>query len=840
MADKWGTNYKSLFGNRGGNPQPAGLPPRPAQPPRRAPVDYQQTPSENPSQQPTNGRRAPSGYQEVPNYPPQDDHRQFDYDPRAINQAPYRDSENTGYTSGTMSASHSSIQSTTGGQSLGYGNGTGRSTTPSTSYSNCIITAVPTLKEDQQPEGTIHATNPQRKWLGIDLESVLSVQPVKVERPVRKMMVEILESPRSQQWVGQNELRQAFISKFERQAFVPGQMLGWAHRVERTGRDIKLEAIIKMVELPNPDPAIALEDPENVGVLVADCDIEASEVFFSKAPSSTLDLEHHDWIVGDRKEVFKAGFKFENMGIGGLDEEFGTIFRRAFASRIFPPALVKQMGIPHVRGVLLYGPPGTGKTLIATKIADVLNVSKKNLQIINGPEVLNRYIGGSEEKIREMFGPAEQEWQEKGEASNLHIIIFDELEAVCKQRGMDVGGTGVGDSMVNQLLAKLDGPRTANNFLFIGMTNRKDMMDDALLRPGRIEVHVEISLPDDAGRMQILNIHTSPLRKHNRLGDDVNLDELIQKTKNYSGAEIQGLVKSATSHAFNRHTKVEDASLIGDVENIQVFQADFKKALEDIQPSFGVPGKELRDACDRGIIRYNQHIDRILNDGVNFAEAVRSSKKMRLFSVLIHGPIGAGKTALAADIALKSKYPFVKMITPGDIGTNEAAKLSHLRRVFSDAYKSLLSIVILDELDSLIEWNPIGPRFSNAVVHYIAALLNTRPPTKHGLLIIATTSQKSMLAQHGVFRFDRQIAVPAVKDHRELRLLLEASGTTKKSGEVINDDDITEALNELQSLTDTQAVGVGVKAVFSALETALSRDPFPLSFAEEMAAIMAG
>lgn len=169
----------------------------------------------------------------------------------------------------------------------------------------------------------------------------------------------------------------------------------------------------------------------------------------------------------------------------------------------------------------------------------------------------NKYVGQSEENIRKLFADAEKEYKEKGDESGLHIIIFDELDAVCKQRGSGAGGgTGVGDSVVNQLLSKLDGVEQLNNILLIGMTNRMDMIDDALLRPGRLEVHMEISLPDQHGRAQILKIHTSKMRDNNVMDKDVDLEELSRLTKNFSGAEIGGLVKSASSFAFNRHVKV--------------------------------------------------------------------------------------------------------------------------------------------------------------------------------------------------------------------------------------------------------------------------------------------
>ena len=149
----------------------------------------------------------------------------------------------------------------------------------------------------------------------------------------------------------------------------------------------------------------------------------------------------------------RPDFKFEDMGIGGLDAEFSNIFRRAFASRIFPPGLVDKLGIQHVKGLLLYGPPGTGKTLMARQIGNMLNAREP--KIVNGPEILNKFVGQSEENIRKLFADAEKEYKAKGDESGLHIIIFDELDAICKQRGSSNSGTGVGDSVVNQLLSKV-------------------------------------------------------------------------------------------------------------------------------------------------------------------------------------------------------------------------------------------------------------------------------------------------------------------------------------------------------------------------------------------------
>lgn len=414
--------------------------------------------------------------------------------------------------------------------------------------------------------------------------------------------------------------------------------------------------------------------------------------------------------------VIRPDFKFEDLGIGGLDKEFSDIFRRAFASRIVPPGLADKLGIQHVRGILLYGPPGTGKTLIARQIGKMLNAREP--KVINGPEVLNKYVGQSEENIRKLFADAEKEQKEKGDESGLHIIIFDELDAVCKQRGSGAGGgTGVGDSVVNQLLSKLDGVEQLNNILLIGMTNRKDMIDEALLRSGRLEVHMEISLPDEPGRKQILKIHTAKMRENNKLAGDVDLAELAKHTRNFSGAEIGGLVKAASSFALQRHIKGGTvAALTDDIGDIQLRMQDFLNALQEVKPLFGVSEEDLERCTEGGIIRFGPHIDKILRDGQQYVQQVRTSASQHL-SVLLHGPSGSGKTTLAAQIALNSQFPFIKLVKAVDmVGMNEIQKIQHLSKVFTDAYKSPLNVLVLDEIEMFVDWVPVGPRFSSAVL----------------------------------------------------------------------------------------------------------------------------
>jgi len=481
------------------------------------------------------------------------------------------------------------------------------------------------------------------------------------------------------------------------------------------------------------------------------------------------------------RNIFTSGFKFEDLGIGGLSNEFGDIFRRAFAARVFPPHVVRDLGISHIKGMLLYGPPGCGKTMIARKLGKFLNGAEP--KVVNGPEILNKYVGASEENVRKLFEDAEKEFKEQGANSQLHIIIFDEIDAICKQRGAKNDSTGVGDTVVNQLLTKIDGVDALDNVLLIGMTNRMDMIDPAMLRPGRLELHVEINLPDEKGRLEILGIHTASMKEKGYLGADVSVARVAEATKNYSGAELAGVVRAAASYALNRKVDFTNLSETSnqDLSDITILAKDFEASLRDIKPAFGKKDDDFEGCIRHGIVPYSSEFEGIMRTCKGLLEQVRTSENTPILSILLEGSAGCGKTALAAHLASESGYPFVRRIAAENfVGWGENAKVAELSKVFEEAYKTPLSIIVLDDLERLMDYVRIGPRFSNIILQAMFSFLKRAPPKAKAdrrppgrLLVIGTTADKEFLQDSELFNaFNVALSVPKLSEPDQFKAVL--------------------------------------------------------------------
>ena len=460
------------------------------------------------------------------------------------------------------------------------------------------------------------------------------------------------------------------------------------------------------------------------------------------------------------KQLTKFGFDFNEMGIGGLDKEISNIFRRAFTSRLFPSSYIEKMGIKHVKGILLYGPPGTGKTLIARTLAQALNVAE--FKVVNGPELFDKFVGETEKKIRDLFANAEKDQKENGDDAGLHVIVFDEIDSICKARGTVSSGTGVNDQAVNQLLTKIDGVDSLNDIIVIGMTNRKDLIDEAILRPGRLELHIEVTLPDEPGRLQIFNIHTKKMRENKILADDVDLAHLAKITKNYTGADIESMVKLACSNALSQGINFTKAKI--DIQkDRKVTMKNFLDAYGEIQPMFGVKSTEMENSIQFGMINYGENYEILSSKISSLFEQIKNSQNISLLSVLLEGEPGCGKTALASYLALHSGFPYVRIISPESlVRFMESGKYTAIYNTFEDGYKSPSSIIILDNIERLIEYIRIGPRFSNLLLQTLTVFIKKLPPKKgKKMLIIGTTSCASQMEDLGLVEcFDRRIHIP--------------------------------------------------------------------------------
>lgn len=296
---------------------------------------------------------------------------------------------------------------------------------------------------------------------------------------------------------------------------------------------------------------------------------------FPKIVKITCDKEIRNYEKEKKSELcfFKQNFKFQDIGIGGLDEILAPTFRRLFISRNYSTAMVNKLGIQHTKGLMLYGEPGCGKTLIARQIANILNAK---IKIVNGPEIFNQWVGNSEENIRNLFKEAEEDYEKNKDNASIHIIIFDEIDSICGKRQSVDSGSKVAERVVNQLLTKIDGLSEINNIIVIGTTNRLDMIDPAILRAGRLGVHIEIKKPDKKGRTEILNIHLKTMIENNLLHKNIIIDELVELTDGFNGANLACFVRNTCSIAMEENINKDETKIL-------ITKQHFLKALDEMK-----------------------------------------------------------------------------------------------------------------------------------------------------------------------------------------------------------------------------------------------------------------
>jgi transitional endoplasmic reticulum ATPase len=314
-------------------------------------------------------------------------------------------------------------------------------------------------------------------------------------------------------------------------------------------------------------------------------------------PELDLEAEEIDADVLDRLQVTSEDFKQAIKGIepsalrevfvevpdvtwadvGGLDDTKSRL-RETIQWPLAYPQVFEEMDLAAAKGVLLYGPPGTGKTLLAKAVA---NEADSNFISVKGPELLNKYVGESEKGVREVFSKARE--------NAPTVVFFDEIDSIAGERGRNTGDSGVGERVVSQLLTELDGIEDLEDVVVVATSNRPDLIDSALLRPGRLDRHVHVPVPDEAARRAILEVHT----RSKPVADNVDLDWLAGETDGYVGADIEALVREATMNATREFIRSVDPEDIDEsVGNVRVDRSHFEAALEEVGPSVGQDVRE--------------------------------------------------------------------------------------------------------------------------------------------------------------------------------------------------------------------------------------------------------
>jgi len=439
--------------------------------------------------------------------------------------------------------------------------------------------------------------------------------------------------------------------------------------------------------------------------------------------------------------------------IGDLEEAKQKI-REMIELPLKHPELFRRLGIEPPKGVLLHGPPGCGKTLLAKAVA---NESGAHFIAINGPEIMSKFYGESEARLREVF----REAQENAPA----IIFIDEIDAIAPKREEVTGE--VERRVVAQLLALMDGLQSRGQVIVIGATNRPDALDPALRRPGRFDREIVIGVPDKRARKEILQVHT----RNMPLAKDVDLDELAEITHGFTGADLAALCREAAMHALRRvlpKIDLESERIPPEIlENLKVTKQDFMEALKDVQPSalreVMVEVPEVHWSDIGGLEDVKQQLREAVEWPLKHPEYFEEMGIDPPKGILLYGPPGCGKTLLAKAVATESEANFIAVKGPEVLSKWVGESERAIREIFRKARQAAPCIIFFDEIDAIVPMR--GTRFDSGVTDRIVNQLLTELDgivLLKGVVVLAATNRPDILdpALLRPGRFDRVIYVP--------------------------------------------------------------------------------
>ncbi len=468
-------------------------------------------------------------------------------------------------------------------------------------------------------------------------------------------------------------------------------------------------------------------------------------------------------VIVTPKTVFKLGSMTKAVDnsvpritydeLGGLKKEVQKI-REMVELPMRHPELFEKLGVEAPKGVLLYGPPGTGKTLLAKAVAGETNA---HFTAISGPEIMGKYYGESEERLREIFKQAEE--------NTPSIIFIDEIDSIAPKRDEVTGE--VEKRIVSQLLTLMDGMKSRGKVVVIAATNRPDSIDPALRRPGRFDREIEIGIPDEEGRMEVLQIHTRGMP----IDDKVQLDHFAKVTHGFVGADLESLAKEAAMRSLRRvlpEIDIQQEKISAEIlQKIKISEDDFKEALKEVRPSalrevlVQVPNVTWEDVG--GLDSLKEELKEAIEWPLKHKEAFQYVDVSTPKGILLHGPPGTGKTLIAKALAKMTESNFISVKGPELLSKWVGESEKGVREIFRKARQAAPCIIFFDEIDSLVPRRS-GSDSSHVSENVVSQILTEIDGLEelNDVLIIGATNRLDIvdeaLLRPG--RFDRVIEVP--------------------------------------------------------------------------------
>ena len=488
----------------------------------------------------------------------------------------------------------------------------------------------------------------------------------------------------------------------------------------------------------------------------------------SASPNQPAIITENTEVVLNPKAVEMSDEKIPEItyeDIGGLNDEIKKI-REMVEIPLKHPEIFERLGVQPPKGILLYGPPGTGKTLLAKAVA---NESEANFILLNGPEIMSKFYGESEKKIRDIFADAEK--------TAPSIVFIDEIDAIAPKREEVMGE--VERRVVSQLLTMMDGLKSRGKVIVIGATNRVNALDPALRRPGRFDRELELNVPGTEGRLAVLKIHTRGMP----LSKKVNLEELASLTHGFVGADLEALTKEAAMNVLRKllpKMKLDSEEQIPKevLEQLIVKQEDFMDALKIVRPSamreVFVEAPNVDWESIGGLDNIKQELKEAVEWPMKYPESFDRMGIRPSRGILLYGPPGTGKTLLAKAVAKESEANFIQVKGPSLLSMWVGKSEEGMRKIFERARQVAPCVIFFDEIDSLAGKRGIetGTKVTERVLNQLLAEMDGLEDL-NDVLVIGATNRPDMLdpALLRPGRFDRILLVNAPEEKGRLRVL---------------------------------------------------------------------